>query len=242
MLCVTVIMPIATRELLTDLIIIFQLACKNAAKRMRTKIDIWLILNIFLKKHILCVMNLFMTQKIVSHILNLLQTKGVDIQYGNEDVTQLEHALQCAELAEQKEFSNELITAALLHDIGHLLYDGKDPIYKGVDGHHENLGANYLSEYFGEEVIRPIGAHVDSKRYLSRVDENYYNLLSEASKISLIAQGGPFTKEEAEEFIKKPFMKEAVELRRLDDLSKILNKKTPDIFHFRQYVEQSLKK
>ena len=109
-------------------------------------------------------MKFVMNYKIVSYILNLLQIKGANIQYGNEDVNQLEHALQCAELAEQKEFSNELITAALLHDIGHLLYDGKDPIFKGVDGHHEILGADYLSEYFGEEVTRPIGAHVDSKR------------------------------------------------------------------------------
>ena len=89
--------------------------------------------------------------------------------------------------------------------------------------------------------MRPIGAHVDSKRYLSRVDENYYNLLSEASKISLIAQGGPFTKEEAEEFIKKPFMKEAVELRKFDDLAKELNKITPPIEHFQHYVEASLR-
>jgi len=76
---------------------------------------------------------------IVTHLLNLLETKGRNIQYGNENVTQLEHALQCAELAEKNNFSNEIITAALLHDIGHLLYDGEDPIYEGKDGYHENL-------------------------------------------------------------------------------------------------------
>ncbi|PPR41149.1 MAG: hypothetical protein CFH22_00833 [Alphaproteobacteria bacterium MarineAlpha5_Bin12] len=178
---------------------------------------------------------------IVSKILGLLETKGKDLQYGNENVTQLEHALQCAELAEKKNFSPEVITAALLHDIGHLLYDGKDPIYQGKDGYHEELGADYLSEFYGEEVIRPIRAHVDCKRYLSAVEEEYYSLLSEASKISLDAQGGPFTKEEAEEFIKKPHMKEAVELRRLDDEAKILNKKTPNLFHFKHYLEESLK-
>ena len=37
--------------------------------------------------------------------------------------------------------------------------------------------------------------------------------LSEASKISLVVQGGAFTTEDAEEFITKPFMREAVELR-----------------------------
>ena len=179
---------------------------------------------------------------IVTHLLNLLETKGSNIQYGNENVTQLEHALQCAELAEKNNFSNEIITAALLHDIGHLLYDGDDPIHEGKDGYHENLGADYLSSYYGDEVTRPIKAHVDCKRYLSSVEEGYYDILSEASKISLKAQGGLFTKDEAEEFIKKPFMKEAVELRRFDDQAKVLNKQTPNLEHFKHYLEKSLKK
>ena len=181
-----------------------------------------------------------MDKDITSFLLNLLQTKGSDLQYGNENVTQLEHALQCAELTEKNNCSKEIITAALLHDIGHLLYDGKDPIHKGKDGHHENVGADYLSKYFGEEVTLPIRAHVASKRYLSFVEDGYYDLLSDASKISLNVQGGPFTQDEAEEFIEKPFMKEAVELRRFDDQAKILNKKTPNTEHFRHYLEDSL--
>ena len=181
-----------------------------------------------------------MEKNIVSKLLHLLEKKGSNIQYGNEDVTQLEHALQCAELAEINNFSKEIITAALLHDIGHLLYDGEDPIHEGEDGYHENLGADYLSSYYGEEVTRPIRAHVSCKRYLSTVEDGYYDILSEASKISLQAQGGPFTKEEAEAFIKKPFMKEAVELRRFDDQAKILNKRTPNLENFRHYLEESL--
>jgi len=177
----------------------------------------------------------------VIKLLNLLETKGSNIQYGNENVTQLEHALQCAELAEKNNFSKQIITAALLHDIGHLLYDGEDPIHDGKDGYHENLGADYLSSYYGDEVTRPIRAHVACKRYLSSVEKGYYDILSEASKISLKAQGGPFTKNEAEEFIKKPFMKEAVELRRFDDRAKVLNKKTPSLEHFKKYLEKSLK-
>ena len=186
-------------------------------------------------------MKLFMNKDIVSYIINLLQTKGADIQYGNEDVTQLEHALQCAELAEQHNLPNPTIAAALMHDIGHLLYEDEDPIHKGKDGYHENLGADYLSKYFHEDVTIPIRAHVDSKRYLSSTEEGYYENLSEASKLSLKVQGGPFTKEEADQFIKKPFMKEAVEMRRFDDMAKVLNKKTPDLNHFRPYLEEAYK-
>ena len=180
-----------------------------------------------------------MKENIVDYLLDLLHNKGADIQYGNEDVTQLEHALQCAELVEQHKLPESIIAAALLHDIGHLLYEDDDPIHEGKDGHHENLGADFLKKYFGNDVILPIRAHVDSKRYLSSVEENYYDSLSEASKLSLKVQGGPFTKEEADDFIARPFMTEAVEMRRFDDLAKILNKKTPDLEHFRHYLEKA---
>jgi len=173
-----------------------------------------------------------MSENIVDYLLELLEKKGSDIQYGNEDVTQLEHALQCAELAEQNNKSDAFITAALLHDIGHLLYEDKDPV-------HEDLGADYLAKYFSEEVTLPIRAHVASKRYLAAVEDGYYDQLSEASKESLKVQGGIFTKQEAEEFINKPQMKEAVEMRRYDDQAKILNKATPSVEHFRKYVENS---
>ena len=182
-----------------------------------------------------------MNKEIVSYIFNLLKIKGSNLQYGNEHVTQLEHALQCAELTEQSDHSKEMITAALLHDIGHLLYDGEDPIHEGIDGKHENLGADYLSQYFDEKVTLPIRAHVNSKRYLAFAEKNYYNLLSEASKTSLVTQGGPFTQEEAKKFINQPWMKEAVQLRKFDDLAKELNKVTPPIEYFQHYVETSLR-
>ena len=133
-----------------------------------------------------------MSHEIVDYLLELLEKKGSDIQYGNEDVTQLEHALQCAELAEESNKSDAFITAALLHDIGHLIYEDKDPIHDGKDGLHEDLGANYLSKYFGEEVTLPIRAHVESKRYLAAIEDGYYEELSEASKKSLQVQGGIF--------------------------------------------------
>jgi len=180
-----------------------------------------------------------MQQNIVDYLIELLEKKGSNLQYGNEKVTQLEHALQCAELAEENKLPNSTIAAALLHDIGHLLYDGDDPIHEGKDGHHENIGADYLAKYFGDEIIYPIRAHVDSKRYLAAVEAEYFNSLSEASQISLAAQGGIFSKEEAKEFIKKPFMKGAVEMRRFDDMAKILNKQTPNLNHFKHYLKEA---
>lgn len=43
------------------------------------------------------------------------------LAYG-EQVNQIEHALQCASLAEQSGAGDELIVSALLHDVGHMLH------------------------------------------------------------------------------------------------------------------------
>ena len=83
-----------------------------------------------------------MKNNIVTKLLNLLETKGSNIQYGNENVTQLEHALQCAELAEKNNFSKEIITAALLHDIG----DELAPM------NHSEYAAAILKPYVSEKT------------------------------------------------------------------------------------------
>ena len=57
----------------------------------------------------------------VGERIQLFETYG-DSQYGGEQVSQLEHALQTAALAESDQASPELIVAALLHDVGHLLH------------------------------------------------------------------------------------------------------------------------
>ncbi|MCY7305685.1 MAG: HD domain-containing protein [Rhodoferax sp.] len=41
-------------------------------------------------------------------------------RYGAEKVTQLQHALQCAQLAEKSGADPALLLAALLHDLGHM--------------------------------------------------------------------------------------------------------------------------
>jgi predicted HD phosphohydrolase len=57
-----------------------------------------------------------------------------NIAYSDEPVTQREHALQTAALAEAAGASDALITAALLHDLGHLLnLQGETPTAHGID-------------------------------------------------------------------------------------------------------------
>ena len=70
-------------------------------------------------------------------------------RYGMESVSQTEHALQCATLAERDGAPPSLVVAALLHDIGHLLNrDEVGAFLRGEDARHEERGARYLGQWF----------------------------------------------------------------------------------------------
>ena len=110
----------------------------------------------------------------------------------DEVVTQLEHALQCAALAQQNDAGPTLITSALLHDLGHFILDehNADKAFLDMDLNHEEIGAQYLEPFFPEAVTTPIRLHVPAKRYLCATDASYHDGLSVATKKSLKVQGG----------------------------------------------------
>lgn len=177
---------------------------------------------------------------IVDEILELFRRKG-DSQYGGECVTQLEHALQTATLAESENTSPELITAALLHDIGHLLHELPDCAPDaGIDDVHERVAFVYLNDKFPLAVTEPAGLHVDAKRYLCAVESGYFESLSQPSVVSLRLQGGPMMSDEQNRFRLNSCWKEAVRLRRWDDAAKLTDQPTPPIEHFAEYLRQAV--
>ena len=154
-------------------------------------------------------------------------------QYSGEPVTQLEHALQCATLAETEGADDELVTAAFLHDLGHLLQDlGETPTLRGVDDVHQYAALPFLRGLFGERVLGGIQLHVDAKRYLCATRPGYHEALSDDSKRSLKLQGGIFSPDQAEAFIARPGAPDAVRLRIWDDLAKTAGAPTPPLSHF----------
>ena len=168
----------------------------------------------------------------IQSIFKTLATHG-HAQYGKEAVTQKQHALQCATLAQSAQSSPTLIAACLLHDFGHLVHNlGEDAAERGIDDRHEVRALPYLKGIFSEAVTEPIQLHVNAKRYLCAIDEDYWNSLSPASKLSLELQGGIFSDAEARVFIEQPYAKDAVQLRIWDDLAKDPSLSTPELGHF----------
>ncbi len=154
-------------------------------------------------------------------------------QYSGEPVTQLQHALQTALLAEEAGADDALVTASLLHDLGHLLQDfGDSPTLRGVDDVHQYAALPFLRGLFPDAVLDAIKLHVDAKRYLCRVRDGYWDKLSDDSRRSLALQGGTFDDAQAQGFLALPGAKEAVQLRVWDDLAKQAELRTPPLDHF----------
>ena len=175
---------------------------------------------------------------IVDKIINKYQTNNS--LYIGEKVTITEHMIQTAMLAEQNRLSESLICACLLHDYGHFVIEDPDLlVLKSLDGKHENVGFNFLKDYFKPEVTEPIKLHVQAKRYLCR-NKSYWNVLSEDSKVSLKLQGGMMNDNEAKKFVSLKFHNDAILLRKYDDEGKIPNIKMKKIDDYRDLIISQL--
>jgi len=158
----------------------------------------------------------------IESLLALYESKGAS-QYGREAVSQAEHALQAAALAEGEGAAPSLVAAALLHDVGHLLAKDRQA---DADDQHEQIGWGYLKSQFGAAVAEPVRLHVPAKRYLCAVEPDYFAILSPASVRSLELQGGRLTADEAAAFESTPYAADAIRLRRWDDQAKVPGART----------------
>ena len=173
----------------------------------------------------------------ISGICTLFARKG-GREYDGEGVTQLEHALQCAALAEAAGAAPPLIAAALLHDLGHMLNDqGDTPTLRGVDDRHQYAALPFLRGTFDDVVLEPIRLHVEAKRYLCATRPGYYDALSADSKRSLALQGGPLDDAAAAAFLARPHAADAVAVRLWDDVAKRPGALTPPLAHYIAVLE-----
>ena len=188
-------------------------------------------------------------EKVTDEIMELYNGYGGN-EYAGEKVTQLEHMVQAAELAEEQGFDEEVVLAAFLHDIGHISEAAKDAAGGVDDDHrmgafgikdHEELGAEFLrGKGFSKKVCRLVESHVEAKRYLTTRDPAYYAELSDASKKTLEYQGGPMTDEEADAFEQYPLFTLIIQMRKWDEQAKIEHKPLPDLQHYRRMMLRHL--
>jgi [1-hydroxy-2-(trimethylamino)ethyl]phosphonate dioxygenase len=168
-------------------------------------------------------------------VFELFERRGREAYFG-ENVSILEHSLQAAWFANESGAESELIVAALLHDIGHLLHGLPEDIAEhDIDGRHEIVGEAWLRSRFGPAVSEPVRLHVDAKRYLC-IESSYLAQLSPSSIQSLRLQGGPFSPDGARVFEMHPHFRRAISLRRWDDAAKVADLIVPGITTYEEVL------
>lgn len=170
---------------------------------------------------------------IVDFIGDIFARRGAE-SYLGEEVTMSQHMLQAARLAEEEEAGDELIAAALLHDIGHYTNEfPEDALARNIDNHHDQAGADVLAPFFPTVVTDAVREHVAAKRYLCATDPAYYQRLSAASVHTLDLQGGPMSAEEVAEFRRRANLEAIIRVRLWDEAAKDPEAPTPP---FERYV------
>lgn len=179
---------------------------------------------------------------IVDFIGSIFDRRGGE-EYLGEPVTMGEHMLQGATIAEQNGQSEEIIVAALLHDIGHFTSEfGTFTMDDTEDRHHEDAGAEVLERFFPKVITDCCRYHVAAKRYLCATRPAYFKRLSEASIHSLNLQGGAMNATEVAEFEKNPNLETIIAVRYLDEAGKRPDMETPDYWHFAPMVQRQVDK
>ena len=175
---------------------------------------------------------------IVEAIAQVFAAEGSRAYLG-EQVTMAQHMLQGATIAEQQGLAEDIIVAALLHDIGHFTSEfGTFTMEDTEDRFHEEAGAKVLEAFFPTVVTDCVRYHVAAKRYLCATRPEYFKRLSVASVHSLNLQGGPMSPDEVAEFEKNPNLAKIVQVRYLDEAGKSPDMVTPDYWHFAPMVQR----
>ena len=87
--------------------------------------------------------------------------------------------------------------------------------------------------------MEPIKYHVKAKKYLAR-NIKYYQVLSEASKVSLKLQGGIMDDKEAKEFENNEFFENSIKLRKFDESAKKTGLKIKSINEYKNLLFSKL--
>ena len=156
--------------------------------------------------------------------MSLFEDYGNSMYTIGEPMTITEHSVQTAYAARDSAENMEAQLSCLLHDVGHLcgLESHQEP---GMDGcgteDHERVGAEFLGSLgFSDTVSYLALHHVNAKRYLCAINQEYMDGLTPASKTTLSHQGGPMSEEERREVEKDSRWPLVLRMRSYDEAGK----------------------
>ncbi|MEK7257363.1 MAG: HD domain-containing protein [Bacteroidota bacterium] len=169
-------------------------------------------------------------EQATEEIFSIFRRRGQE-EYIGEPVSQIEHACQSAQLAEAAGGDEEIVLAALLHDFGHLCALPNEEEMPGLGIlHHEQVGATFLRRVgFSEKICRLVKGHVQAKRYLTFKKAEYLEKLSDASRQTLVWQGGSMSAEEAANFEMDFLFDWMIKMRQWDETAKETGLPLPDL-------------
>ena len=163
-----------------------------------------------------------LTPETITPFLADIFTRRGGEEYLGEPVTMAQHMLQAAHFAQEAGEDEEVIVAALLHDVGHFTSEfGAFTMDDTHDRLHEEAGAKVLAPFFPAIVTDCVRCHVAAKRYLCATDPDYFQALSAASVHSLSLQGGPMSEDEAAHFERDELFSLMLEMRTWDEAAKL---------------------
>ena len=185
-------------------------------------------------------------EHVVNEIFCLYETYG-ESSY-SEHVSITCHSLECASLAEQDGQPTEVVIGTFLHDIGHLV--GKDQKLETMVSNgtilgtkdHDEVGAAYLRNFgFPKNICQLVQGHVQAKRYLVWKHPDYHSKLSDASKNTLLQQGGVMSDFEADKFEKSEQFDVILKMRKWDEQGKDSEVETPPLQNYKRLCLEYLK-
>ena len=168
--------------------------------------------------------------------------------YGESAVTELEHALQCAELADHADADDELVFAAMLHDVGRyavpqeLVFDTLQDveIADNALGHGER-GAQLMANMLPARSLFCIRYHAESKLYLCQKNPNYRAKLAGASVKTLAVQSTNYDQARLDELSGHRWWQDAIRVRVWDDSAKDKGRATRPLDYWVDRLEKFLK-
>ena len=141
---------------------------RSPSKRSHVIANVFLSTSDNLTTNLHCNMAAVRAEVVTKEVFDLYRKYG-DQDYIGEPVSQKEHMIQCAMLAEKEGYSDEVVLGVFLHDIGHLIGFHKALPCMGDVGTqaHEIVGEQFLKDLgFPDSVTSFVRGHVDAKRYL----------------------------------------------------------------------------